>query len=162
MAKSKKVAKKNENKIFTVEQLVNQANVAMSSMQLELAEKFYCRALVMAPEDTNIMDALADVYLQLGEMDNALQLLIKSTSLAPQENPYKWMFLGQLQSGLDSIESYRTGINILLDLLESVEQASFFNSVIYEFNGFVSARFGVDYEETNIESSLQHRRNIFD
>lgn len=123
MSKSNKIVKKNEKKVFTVEQLLDQANAAMSSMQLELAEKFYCRALVMTPEDTNIMDALADVYLQLGEMDNALQFLVKSTSLAPKENPYKWMFLGQLQSGLDSIESYRTGINILLNLMEFAVQA---------------------------------------
>jgi hypothetical protein len=123
MSKSNKIVKKNEKKVFTVEQLLDQANAAMSSMQLELAEKFYCRALVMTPEDTNIMDALADVYLQLGEMDNALQFLVKSTSLAPKENPYKWMFLGQLQSGLDSIESYRTGINILVNLMEFAVQA---------------------------------------
>lgn len=125
MAKSKKLAKKTENKVFTVEQLLDQANVAMSSMQLELAEKFYCRALVMSPDDTNIMDALSDVYLQLGEMENALHLLVKSTSMAPRENPYKWMFLGQLQNGLDSVESYRTGISILVELLDTADKVLF-------------------------------------
>ncbi len=66
------------------------------------------------------MDALADVYIQLGEMENALPLLLNSTALAPQENPYKWFFLGQLQSGSDSIESYKIGISALTQLLESV------------------------------------------
>ncbi len=122
----RKEKKKTEAKVATVEQLIEQANVAVGNLQLELAEKFFCRALSMSPEDTNIMDALADVYMQLGEMENALQLLVSSTTLAPSENPYKWMFLGQLQTGLDAIASYTAGINLLKSLLDTstIEQVN--------------------------------------
>lgn len=41
------------------EDLVDQGNAALSKMQPELALKFYSRALSLAPENTNIMDALA-------------------------------------------------------------------------------------------------------
>jgi len=59
------------------------------------------------------MDALADVQIQLGEEEVALDLLLQSTSLAPSENPCKWFFLGQLQSGVESVDSYRAGIRHL-------------------------------------------------
>lgn len=113
-----KIKRLPEAKTYTVEQLIDQANVALSTMQLELAEKMFCRALSIKPNDTNIMDALADVYIQMGEMDNALQLLLRSTTNAPNENPFKWMFLGQLQTGPESIESYKTGIEILSKVLD--------------------------------------------
>lgn len=120
MQKEKKTRKiKSSANDYTAAQLVEQANVALSEMQLELAEKMFCRALTKAPNDSNIMDALADVYIQLGEMENALPLLLKSTTLAPHENPYKWFFLGQLQCGSEAVESYRTGITVLSPLLES-------------------------------------------
>jgi predicted Zn-dependent protease len=122
---TKKKASAND---YTAAQYIEQANVALSEMQLELAEKMFCRALSKAPDDTNIMDALADVYIQLGEMENALPLLLRSTNLAPLENPYKWFFLGQLQCGSDSIESYRIGINALTLLLGLVS----FSPSIYD------------------------------
>jgi hypothetical protein len=45
-------------------------------VQPELAVKFFERANNMAPEDTNIMDALADVHLQLDNQEEALALLL--------------------------------------------------------------------------------------
>ena len=84
-------------------------------MQLELAAQFFKRALSLSPTDTNIMDALADVLLQLGEQEEALELLQTSTSTAPTENPYKWCYFAQLQTGEDAVNSYRKGIEILSD-----------------------------------------------
>jgi hypothetical protein len=45
-------------------------------VQPELAVKFFERANNMAPGDTNIMDALADVHLQLDNQEEALALLL--------------------------------------------------------------------------------------
>ena len=90
----KKQSKKNPKKI-PVEALIAQGNNALSTMQPELALKFFERAIGMSPEDTNIMDALADVHLQLDNQDEALELLLMSTSLAPESNPFKWLYLAQ-------------------------------------------------------------------
>lgn len=96
------------------EDLVDQGNAALSKMQPELALKFYSRALSLAPENTNIMDALADVHIQLGEPEHALPLLQQSTTLAPTENVFKWLFLSQLQQGLDALTCYQQGIQLML------------------------------------------------
>lgn len=105
---------------YTAEMLVEQGNVALANMQLELAEQFFGRALSMSPSNTNIMDALADVQIQLGESCKAMELLVQSTSMAPKENPYKWFFLGQLQQELDAVKSYQTGIQVLVELLPTL------------------------------------------
>lgn len=108
----KKGLKKNSKRV-TVEALVAQGNNAVSTMQPELAVKFFERAIGMSPQDTNIMDALADVHLQLDNQEEALELLLMSTSLAPEVNPFKWLYLAQLQDGLDSVTTYLKGISML-------------------------------------------------
>jgi tetratricopeptide (TPR) repeat protein len=104
---------------YTPEQLVEQANVALGNMELELAAEFYNRALEMSPNDTNIMDALADVKMQLGDTEKALELLVTSTIMAPNVNPFKWFFLGQMQFEFDAVNSYRKGIQILTQQLKT-------------------------------------------
>jgi hypothetical protein len=59
------------------------------------------------------MDAVADVNIQLGQTAEALQTLLRSTSIAPEANPYKWLNLAQLQSGLEATSSYAKGIELL-------------------------------------------------
>lgn len=123
--KGKSAGKSNGGPItYTAEMLVEQGNVALSNMQLELAEQFFSRALTMSPSDTNIMDALADVQIQLGEPDKAVELLRQSTSLSPKENPYKWFFLGQLQLEQDAVKSYQTGIQVLTEALPTLPTVS--------------------------------------
>lgn len=94
----------------TVEALVQQGNMALSNVQPELASKFFKRALDMEPQNTGLMDALADALIQMGNAPEALQYLQQSVTLQPDANPCKWMFLGQLLVGTDALACYRTGI----------------------------------------------------
>eukprot|EP01036_Dinobryon_divergens_P041840 gene41840-55501_t len=82
-------AKKKNVKQITAEALIEQGNIALQRFEYELASNFFKRALEKKPEDTNIMDALADVFLQLGDRDSAYTLLQQSTLIAPEINPYK-------------------------------------------------------------------------
>lgn len=111
--KTKKAASAKPAVAHTPEALVEQGNIALSSMKIELAAQFFSKALELSPDDTNIMDALSDVLLQMGDQNLALELLQRSTSMAPSANPYKWCYLAQLQTGEDALLSYRTGINLL-------------------------------------------------
>ena len=116
--KSKRLARKREAVVpkkaeVTVEGLIDQANVALSNVQPELASKFLQRALTMVPDSTSIMDALADTYIQMGDTDSALTLLRSSTSAAPDANPCKWMYLAQLLNGNEALSCFLTGIQKL-------------------------------------------------
>ena len=113
MSKNKSKGPSKSKSTFTVDDLISKANDALNKLQPDLACKFYQKALQMEPQNTNIMDALADVLIQLGQSSEALNLLTQSTLIAPNENPYKWMFLAQLQTGIDAMESYNRGIILL-------------------------------------------------
>ena len=115
----KKATKVAPKKTVSVDDLIEQGNNALSKLQPELAIKFFMRASELSPEDTNIMDALADVHLNLGDQEEALQLLLMSTALAPEANPFKWLYLAQLQIGLEAITTYMRAIEILEKMLRS-------------------------------------------
>jgi predicted Zn-dependent protease len=106
----------------TPEALIEQGNVALAGMKIELAAQFFKRALELSPSDTNIMDALADVLLQMGDQHTAFLLLQHSTSTTPSENPFKWCYFAQLQAGEEAVASYRTGIRLMADALNSAKE----------------------------------------
>lgn len=153
--KTHKGKKKSPGKLpFTsVEELMEQGSNALATTDLELARDIYNQALLMAPHDTNVMDALAGVQMQLGESENALDLLIQSTSSAPSENPCKWFSLGQLQSGTESVDSYRAGIQYLSSSIDndtSVRYSFLIRSLITLFiysNSNCFAQLGEDSSE---------------
>jgi tetratricopeptide (TPR) repeat protein len=75
--------------------------------------------LSLDSNDTNVIDALADVLLQMGNHDEALKLLLTSTSIDPEANPFKWLYLAQLQSSFDSLASYLKAIELLQESARS-------------------------------------------
>lgn len=99
--------------------LIDQGNAAIASMQLEVAVECFTKALSLNPIDSNIMDALADALIQIGETEKAKELLISSTRIAPTVNPYKWMYLGQLEVGKDALDCYVKGIDALHSILSA-------------------------------------------
>jgi len=121
--REKRVQKKtgNKKKKVSVEELVEQAQEALSLVQLETAVELYQQALLLEPQNTDLMDALADVCLQIGDTDLGLELLRNSTTLAPNANGIKWMYLGQLLTGPDSVKSYQTGISVFSSQLDTLE-----------------------------------------
>ena len=122
--KNKRLARKREpvaprKTEVSVDGLIEQAKIALSNVQPELASKFLKRALTMAPDDTTIMDALADANIQMGDTTSALMLLRNSTTVAPDSNPYKWMYMGQLLSGTEAVSCFVTGIQKLTISLQT-------------------------------------------
>ena len=113
MSISKSKVDVKDDKIISVSSLVEEGSKALARMEPELAQKFFERALSLEPNNTNLMDALADIFIQVGEPDKAVELLKNSTKLAPNLNPYKWLFLAQLHCGKDSANLYRQAINVL-------------------------------------------------
>jgi tetratricopeptide (TPR) repeat protein len=93
--------------------LLEKGYAALSRVEPEAALSHFEKALAMEPHNTNVMDAIAEVLLQVGEQEQALQLLIQSTTIAPTENPMKWFNLAQLQNGSDAHHCYASGIELL-------------------------------------------------
>ena len=98
---------------YTLESLLTKASEFVEQCHYEIGAKFYLRALEMSPKDTTIMDALADAYLQLDQVDQATLLLEKSITLAPHSGAAKWLSLAQLKRGEDAAACYDRGIALL-------------------------------------------------
>lgn len=108
----------------TVDNYIHEAQEALNNLDIEYASSCFHEALVLSPTNTNLMDALADLKLQLGDVVSAAQLLEESTRLAPDVNCTKWMFLAQLCRGEKSALCFQTGIRLQsaqLDALESTD-----------------------------------------
>ena len=93
--------------------LAQKAAELVEQCQYDLACKFLTRALEQTPGDATLLDALADVYLMLGNVEAAAMLLEKSARVAPDAGAAKWLSLGQLRHGEDAAACYQRGVAIL-------------------------------------------------
>ncbi len=57
--------------------LVQNAQKAVDSYELELASKFYARAVEMQPSHAGVLEASAEVQVELGNADAALKLFVR-------------------------------------------------------------------------------------
>ena len=96
------------------EKLVEQGMQALASCHPDLAAKFFSRAQELDPDDSDVMDALADALVQCGRGDEARAQLERSTLLRPDRNPAKWFYLAQLQHSEAALHSLTSGIEFLL------------------------------------------------
>ena len=71
--------------------LARKAAELVEQCNYDLACKFLTRALETSPSDPTLLDALADVYLQLGNVEAAGMLLDKSARVAPDAGAAKWL-----------------------------------------------------------------------
>lgn len=97
----------------TANEFIITAQKAIESLDFDEAIELYKKALQLEPANTNTMDALADLLLQVGDVDAAFELLQRSTTLAPETNGIKWMYLAQLLRGEESVQAYQKGIRLL-------------------------------------------------
>jgi tetratricopeptide (TPR) repeat protein len=98
--------------------LIDNGEKALGEFQPELAIQFFSRALLQDGESTRVLDLLGETSVQVGEPERACEYFLKSSQLAPDENPYKWLYLGQLQEAEASVASFRKGIAMLSALAQ--------------------------------------------
>lgn len=98
---------------YTAAMLVERAETLVEQLQPDAALEFYRRALSLAPDDTSVMDAAAEVAFELGDEATARQLFERSVALAPEASAAKWMYLAQMQDGMEARGSYERGVVIM-------------------------------------------------
>ena len=89
------------------------AEMALSMTNYEQAIALLKAHLGQHSNDTAAMDLLAQSLMESGQSEEAYAVLQKSTSLAPHASSLKWLYLGQLQEGLDALQSFGNGINVM-------------------------------------------------
>ncbi|KAK8798694.1 hypothetical protein WA158_007778 [Blastocystis sp. Blastoise] len=96
-----------------VEKLLEKAAENINKLNPEAALLFCKRALDLSPNDADIMDMTAELYLECEKPELAFPLLVKSTTVAPNSNFTKWMYLAQLSEGTDSLNCLKKGSELL-------------------------------------------------
>jgi len=123
--------------MFSVDELLEKAEDFAERFEFELAAKFYQRALDGAPDNTEIMDDLAEVLLELGQADSAKQLLNKSIQLSPNDNFSKYLNLAQHLEGKEALDCTDKGIQLMIrqnqrgDLNEQISSAYMSMAEVY-------------------------------
>lgn len=67
----------------------------------------------MDPNNTAVLDSYASFLFDMDDFDKAKKLLEKSIAIDPNEHFSKWMQMGQLLNGTESIKCFEKGISLL-------------------------------------------------
>ena len=87
-----------KNTVLDADRLIEKGAELVEQCHYETAAKFFVRALEQRPNDTSLLEALADVYLQLHNIEAANMLLEKSAAISPDDGAAKWLSLGQIRA----------------------------------------------------------------
>jgi tetratricopeptide (TPR) repeat protein len=99
-----------------VNELLIRAETFTERFEYDLAINCYKAALDQAPENTQILDELAEVLIDSGNPEEAKIFLRKSIELAPYENPGKYLSYAQQLQGLEAVNMSMRGIQVMLQL----------------------------------------------
>lgn len=113
---------KDESKLF--DKLLRKAEEHVETFEYELARKCYEDALKENPDHVLALEAYAGVLLELGEIKEAENSLLKATDIAPEEGHSKYFSLAQIYNGLKSIEFYRKGIAMIQNQIQTDNEAN--------------------------------------
>ncbi|KAH9256664.1 hypothetical protein BASA81_005168 [Batrachochytrium salamandrivorans] len=103
--------------------LLSRSTAFILSGQAVLAEPLLKRALELAPACTEALDLAGEMFVDVGEYSKAVLAFEHSVQLAPEESHTKYMFLGQLKTGLLAMEMYEKGCMLLTHRQNEVENA---------------------------------------
>uniref|UniRef100_A0A3P9IFF1 Si:dkey-12j5.1 n=1 Tax=Oryzias latipes TaxID=8090 RepID=A0A3P9IFF1_ORYLA len=116
-------AKKKTSQKYSVEQLLEKTEEYMDSFDFEMAGLFCQRALDVDPNNLQALDMQGHICSELGDTQKAKGVFLRAVELSPDEGHSKYMYLGQIHTGLEAVGYYTKGIQVLLSTLEKRETA---------------------------------------
>ncbi|XP_061101193.1 uncharacterized protein si:dkey-12j5.1 isoform X3 [Conger conger] len=116
--KMQEKAKKKTAEKYTTEQLLEKTEECIDNFNFEMAQMFCQRALDIEPTNLKILDMLGNVCAELGNVEKAKQAFLKAVELSPEEGHSKYMYLGQIHTGVEAVQYFSKGIEVMLNTLE--------------------------------------------
>eukprot|EP01088_Endostelium_zonatum_P016828 TRINITY_DN4705_c0_g1_i1.p1 TRINITY_DN4705_c0_g1~~TRINITY_DN4705_c0_g1_i1.p1 ORF type:complete len:351 (+),score=128.40 TRINITY_DN4705_c0_g1_i1:60-1055(+) len=93
--------------------LLEQAELHLSELQYEQCGEIYQNILKRDPTNVAALDGIGLLYMELEDMDKAKQAFLESVRVAPMIGHEKYLNLGQLTIGKESVEYYKKGIEVM-------------------------------------------------
>ncbi|MBN3305633.1 uncharacterized protein LOC136760152 [Amia ocellicauda] len=122
--KMQEKAKKKTAEKYNVEQLLEKMEEYMDNFDFEMAQMFCQRALDIEPTNLKILDMLGNICAELGNVDKAKQVFLRAVELSPDQGHSKYMYLGQIHTGLEAVQYFSKGIEVMLNALEQPAQVA--------------------------------------
>ncbi|KAG7469994.1 hypothetical protein MATL_G00134940 [Megalops atlanticus] len=110
--KMQEKAKKKTAEKYTAEQLLEKTEECMDNFNFEMAQLFCQRALDIEPTNLKILDMLGNISF------------LKAVELSPEEGHSKYMYLGQIHTGMEAVQYFTKGIEVMLNALEESTQSA--------------------------------------
>jgi tetratricopeptide (TPR) repeat protein len=92
-----------------------EAERLLISSDVEAALNLLIPASKKEPNNLQLLDLLAEGFLQLGAAEDAYKVLSHSISLSPNQGHMKWLNMSQLVAGLDAVTAVKRGINCMIN-----------------------------------------------
>eukprot|EP00656_Telonema_subtile_P020998 TRINITY_DN22045_c0_g1_i1.p1 TRINITY_DN22045_c0_g1~~TRINITY_DN22045_c0_g1_i1.p1 ORF type:complete len:306 (-),score=103.04 TRINITY_DN22045_c0_g1_i1:109-1026(-) len=101
---------------------VDAAEECTARCEYDEALTHYEKALTMEPENARLLDAAAEVLLELGQVDQARQVLTRSVQLEPTGSYVPYMYLAQLSQGVDALACFERGVALITTEIQSASE----------------------------------------
>ncbi|KAJ4930737.1 hypothetical protein JOQ06_025045 [Pogonophryne albipinna] len=117
-------AKKKSAEKYSVLQLLEKTEECMDSFDFEMARLFCQRALDVESSNLQALDMQGHICSELGDTEKAKEISFMQVysffelELSPDVGHSKYMYLGQINTGQESVDFYTKGIQVLLSALE--------------------------------------------
>ncbi|KAI9594479.1 hypothetical protein BDF19DRAFT_386395 [Syncephalis fuscata] len=95
---------------LTVEELLGKVRGYIEECETELAFQCCQHALDLEPDNLDVVEASAVVATELGLLDEAHDLWLRSIELEPNKGHEKYLCLGQLSVGPDAVQYYEKAV----------------------------------------------------
>ncbi|KAI8057792.1 hypothetical protein BDF22DRAFT_616155 [Syncephalis plumigaleata] len=109
---------------LTVEELLSKVQGYIEECETELAFQCCQHALDLAPENVEVVNASAVVATELGLLDEAHELWLRSVELEPNKGHEKYLCLGQLSVGPDALQYYEKAVERMAAEYQAYESGS--------------------------------------
>lgn len=120
-AKKKGLVEGDKNDKYSVEEIMAKAEEFMDQLNFDMAQKFCQRALEIDQDHVKALEVTASLLLEGGDVENAKCCLGRAITVQPEEGHSKYLTMGQLFAGEESLQLYNKGIQILTSARDSEE-----------------------------------------
>lgn len=106
---------------YNVADLLTKVEELVENFNYELALQFSERAHALEPQNTKVLETMGNIYAELGNADSAKQYYMKAVAIQPTDGHVKYLYLGQLTEGLESVGFYNQAVEIMKGLVTEDE-----------------------------------------
>ncbi|KCV69740.1 hypothetical protein H696_04144 [Fonticula alba] len=96
-----------------VEKLLERTQIYLDRFDFSSALRYVSAAISKEPDNIHALELQAAALLELGEVDQAFQVLKKCVDISPTTGHDKFLTLGQLHAGHEALGFFRRGVEVL-------------------------------------------------